>query len=301
MVTQLANAHPATRAAPCPIAPGGRCEFGAPEPFFDRSGLVGAVGVSRCRHCGIGVSHPPLVDVAFLYADRSSQDFQQSGSKLTHAVKRIAFGRQARALMKQIGGTPRRIIDFGCGSGLFTRRLAEIQSGAEVIGSDFHSQSPADLAGVSYRGFERLDELAGTADLVLAMHVLEHDDDSLALLGRITRLARPGGRVVLEVPNIDCIWAPIFGRHWDAWYLPYHRVHFSRASLRGLIESAGLTVELEAAACVPTLGRTAANLAGRSNSPFFILLGAVLHPIQWLGEQFSGRSSALRIVARVPG
>jgi SAM-dependent methyltransferase len=296
----LASARPATRATPCPVAPDGRCEFGAPEPFFDRSGLVGAVGVARCRHCGIGLSCPPLADVAFLYAARSSQDFQQSGSKLTYTVKRIAFGRQARALMRQIGGAPRRIIDFGCGSGLFTRRLAEIQSGADVIGSDFHSQPPADLDSVSYRAFDRLDELAGSADLVLAMHVLEHDDDSMALLGRIVRLGKPGARVVLEVPNVDCLWAPVFGRFWDAWYLPYHRVHFTRASLRGLLESAGLTVELEAPACVPTMGRTVANLLGRKNSPFFIVLGIVLHPIQWLGERFSRRPSALRAVARIP-
>ena len=165
---------------------------------------------------------------------------------------------------------------------------------------DFHEQAPSDLAGRPYRSFSHAEDLAGSADLVLAMHVLEHDDDSMALLKRIARLAKPGGRLVLEVPNIDCVWAPIFGRYWDAWYLPYHRVHFSRLGLRGLLESAGFKVELEATACVPTFGRTLANLSGRSNSALFILLGAALHPIQWLGERLSGRPSALRIIARVP-
>jgi SAM-dependent methyltransferase len=285
----------------CSALADGSCQFGDPAPLIDRSGLVGPVSVVRCRHCGVGVSWPPLADVAFLYADRSSQDFQQSRSKLTHLIKSIAFGRMARALMGQLGQTPRRIVDFGCGSGLFTRRLGDTLPACEVIGTDFHRQPPPDLQDRRYIPFERLDELAGAADLVLAFHVLEHDDDSMALLKRIARLAKPGGRVVLEVPNIECVWTPVFGRYWDAWYLPYHRVHFSRKSLRGLVEAAGLTVELEAPAGVPTMGRTVANMLGRNNSLIFILIGIVLQPIQWLGERLSGRPSALRIVARAGG
>jgi SAM-dependent methyltransferase len=301
MVTELAEVStPPPRPRACSVAPSRQCEFGALEPFPDRSGLVGEVGLTRCRHCGVGVSYPPLADVAFLYADRSSQDFQQAGGSLTHTIKRIAFSRQARALLRQIGGEPRRVIDFGCGSGLFTQRLAEALPQATVTGVDFHEQPPPDLAGRSYRSLARVADLAGSADLVLAMHVLEHDDDSTALLNRIARLVEPGGRLVMEVPNIDCVWAPVFGRFWDAWYLPYHRVHFSRASLRGLIEASGMKVELETSACVPTMGRTLANLSGRRNSALFILLGAALHPIQWLIEHLSGRPSALRIVARIP-
>jgi hypothetical protein len=45
-------------------------------------------------------------------------------------------------------------------------------------------------------------------------------------------------------------------------------------------------------------GRTLANLAGRSNSLVFILLGAALHPIQWGVERALRRPSALRLVAR---
>jgi len=283
----------------CPVSPDGQCQFGQPVPSFDRSGLVGKVAVARCRHCGVGVSCPALADVAFLYSDRSSQDFQQTDGRLARLIKSVAFRRQARALMRQIGGARGRIIDFGCGSGLFTRCLADTQPGTQVIGADFHEQPPRDLGEVAYRPFRRLDELAGSADLVLAFHVLEHDDDSKAMLQRIARLAKPGGRIVLEVPNIDCVWARIFGRYWDAWYLPYHRVHFSRASLRGVVESLGLKVEIEARATVPTMGRTTANLLGRTNSLLFIMIGAALHPLQWLGERLTRHPSALRIVARV--
>jgi len=46
------------------------------------------------------------------------------------------------------------------------------------------------------------------------------------------------------------------------------------------------------------MGRTAANLLGRHNSATFLLLGILLHPLQWAGERLSRRPSALRIIAR---
>jgi len=269
-------------------------------PHFDRHRATGAASVIRCHRCGVGISRPPLSDVAFLYEDRTSQDFQQSRSRLTRGIKGIAFRRQARRLLEQIRRRPERVVDFGCGSGLFTQELAGLLPGSLVIGTDFHAAPPADLGDVRYQPMQATAELAGQNDLVLALHVLEHDDDPAALLARIVRFAKPGGRVVIEVPNVDCIWAGVFGRYWDAWYLPYHRVHFSRESLCRLVRQSGLTIELQADSCIPTMGRTVANLLGRRVSVIFLLFGIALHPVQWLGERLSMRPSALRIIARIP-
>jgi 2-polyprenyl-3-methyl-5-hydroxy-6-metoxy-1,4-benzoquinol methylase len=238
--------------------------------------------------------------VAFLYEGRTSQDFQQSPSRLTRAIKSIAFRRQARLLLEQIRCRPDRVVDFGCGSGLFTRELAGLLPGSVVIGTDFHPAPPAELGNVRYEPLESTADLAGQSDLVLALHVLEHDDDPAALLARIVRFAKSGGQVVIEVPNVDCIWAGVFGRYWDAWYLPYHRVHFSRESLCRLIRQSGLAIELQTDACIPTMGRTIANVLGRRISVIFLLLGIALHPFQWLGERLSRRPSALRVIARIP-
>jgi SAM-dependent methyltransferase len=276
------------------------CRFDAPTPGDDCSGLVGEVYVTRCAACRAGFTGPPIADVAFLYDDRSSQDFQPGTGGLTRAIKHLAFGMQARRLLAQVGGPPPRIaVDFACGSGLFTRRLGDaLGAQARMIGCDFHDTGPAELKDREYRPISRLDDLAGAADLVTAMHVIEHDDDPKTLLHRIASLARPGGTIVIEVPNVDCIWAEVFGRRWDAWYLPYHRTHFSRASLQALVESEGLTIVCRSNISLPTFGRSLAKLFRRKNGLFFVLLGAALHPLQWLGEQLFARPAALRIVAR---
>lgn len=285
----------------CAADPSRPCELVSLGEFRDESGLVGEVTVEQCRKCGVGVSLPPIPDVAFLYADRSSQDFQATTGGISRLLKDIVFTLQGRRMVAQSGVRPARIIDFACGSGLLTSFVAEAAGpDCETIGADFHSEPPRDLRGLPYRSITNLDDLKGAADLVTAMHVVEHDDDSLRLLNSIVELARPGGKLLIEVPNVDCVWAPVFGKYWDAWYLPYHRVHFSRQSLRRLVEACGLEIEREYDVSIPTMGRTLANMMGKQNSTLFILISAALQPVQLLFEFVTRRPSALRIVARKP-
>ena len=283
---------------PCAVASDGRCDFTSLGTFADKSGKVGAVGVLQCRHCRIGISTPALPDPAFLYDNRESQDFQPDTNGLARWIKEIAFARQAREIFSQLPAAPGTVLDFGCGSGLFTRCLGDLLGSDNVTGSDFHATPPAELAGRAYLSMDQLEAYEGQFDTVLAMHVLEHDDDAVGLLQRIARMVRPGGSIVLEVPNIDCMWAQVFGQAWDAWYVPFHRTHFSRASLNGLVRSAGLALFATHSVSVPTMGRSLANLVGARNSLPFLLAGAALHPMQLAGEKLSGRPSALRVIAR---
>lgn len=282
----------------CPVSPHGRCDYESLGSFEDKSGKVGHVEVMRCRHCGIGITTPPLSDVAFLYEGRESQDFQPQTSGLARTIKTIAFRRQARALLKDVGTRPAQVLDFGCGSGLFTRCLANVLGDTVVTGSDFHRDPPPDFAGGHYVPFDELGTIEGTFDLVLAMHVLEHDDDAAGLLDRIVRMARPGGFVVIEVPNIESVWAKLIGKSWDAWYLPFHRTHFSKMSLEGLVRRSGMEIVRTIDVCVPTMGRTLANVFRAGNGLPFLLAGVLLHPVQWIGERLFGGSAAIRIVAQ---
>lgn len=276
------------------------CDFNSLGAYEDLSGKVGHIEVLQCRDCGIGITMPPIPDVSFLYEGRESQDFQQNSSGVAHAIKRIAFRRQAQTLLRQIGFRPSRTLDFGCGSGLFTRCLGDCLAGELVTGSDFDAAPPPDLAGRSYLSAANLDAHKGSFDVVLAMHVLEHADDAAALLHLIASMARPGGTIVIEVPNVQCVWTLIFKKAWDAWYVPFHRSHFSRLALRNLVETEGFTVLAEIDSCVPTIGRSLSNLFGGDKGLAWLLVGIAAHPIQWVVEKMSRRPSALRIIIRKP-
>jgi SAM-dependent methyltransferase len=285
----------------CPMGTASVCRFSStPDIVGDNRASPGERSpIYRCTVCGHGVTRPAVEDVSAFYQGRESQDYQRADGPLAQTIKKFVFGWQARTLMRQLGTVPRSVIDFACGSGQFTMAVSDaLPDNAAVVALDFFDEPPRDMGRIRYLGFGRLHELAGTADLVTCFHALEHDDDPHLFVERLTALLAPGGTLVFEVPNVDCIWGAIFGVRWDNWYLPFHRVHFSRKSLRGLMERHGLKVMLETNVCVPTMGRSLAFLARRQNNLFFLLLGAAVHPVQWSLEALTARPSALRIVVR---
>ena len=215
----------------------------------------------------------------------------------------IHVSRGARADLKDV--QDKLIIEpalghFGCGSGQFTSALGSLSPATEWTASDFFEDRPQELAGCAYVPNDRLEQRAEQFDLVVALHVLEHDDDTAALLARISSHAAPGGTVVVEVPNVECSWIAVFGRFWDGWYLPYHRHHFSRRSLVQTLERGGLEVLAVHGITAPTMGRSLANLLGARYNLFWLLLGIALHPLQIVGEAIGGQRTALRAVARKP-
>jgi hypothetical protein len=75
--------------------------------------------------------------------------------------------------------------------------------------------------------------------------VLEHVDDPAAALRTIRSWLRPGGALVVGVPNLASWQATIGGARWFHLDLPRHRTHFTPAGLRTLLAATGFDVTAE--------------------------------------------------------
>lgn len=276
------------------------CDFGASPRITLDTGNPHAphVEIWQCRTCGHGVTRPEMPDVTPLYDARESEDFLARDNGWVQAIKRRAFARLARTLVAAAGGSPRRIVDFGTGNGMLARALAQAAPQSETYALDFFDTPPGPLGNARYRDFASAQDLHGTIDLLACFHVLEHDDDSNAILAKLTAFVRLGGTLVVEVPNVDCVWTPWFGRACANWYAPFHRVHFSRQSLRALFERNGLVIQSEHDICGPTFALSLAAALGVKPNGVLFAFSAALRPLQWLAEKITRRPSALRIIAR---
>ena len=97
----------------------------------------------------------------------------------------------------------RRILDIGCGRGVYVRKFREFSD--RVAGIDIDPKrlregaktTPGLLLGVS----ERLPFGDGAFDVVVLNEVIEHVRDDAATMREALRVVRPGGHVVVYAPN----------------------------------------------------------------------------------------------------
>lgn len=130
------------------------------------------------------------------------------------------------------------VIEIGCG---YRKTIAEsigidlVPAGElGVVGNVTGRVSQADIAADG----GRLPVRTGSFDTLIARHNLEHYVDTLAVLHEWRRIVRPGGRLVIVVPDEEAYE----GRTLDLD--PTHFHAFSQESLRRLVEVAGMEVLL---------------------------------------------------------
>ncbi len=154
---------------------------------------------------------------------------------------RVFDGRRL-ALLRRLTTPPAKVLDAGAGQGRFV-------AAARAAGYDAFGIEPAQ------RGLERARRLgvpvvpvtieaaeieAGALDAVVLWHVLEHLAEPAGAIRRIAGWVRPGGGVLVGVPNLESIQARVGGDRWYHLDVPRHRTHFTPAGLARLLERSGV-------------------------------------------------------------
>ena len=134
-----------------------------------------------------------------------------------------------------------RALELGCATGSYLAAL--YRRGWDVEGVEL-CEGPARAAvSAGWTVHQGTLETASLADesfgLVAAWMVLEHVPRPVETLAAMQRLLRPGGLLLLGVPNAGCWQRWLFGADWYCLDLPRHLQHFSEARLRAVLERVG--------------------------------------------------------------
>lgn len=101
-----------------------------------------------------------------------------------------------------------RVLEMGYGTGLTVRELQaldvpiEVLEGSPLLADEARRRHPGLLVHEAL--FESYDP-GPCYDAVLALHVAEHVDDPRSLLAHVATWLRPGGRLVVAVPNAESL------------------------------------------------------------------------------------------------
>jgi SAM-dependent methyltransferase len=172
---------------------------------------------------------------------------------LASLVARRRFGWAPRGLPK--GG---KLLDVGCGDGVFLLDVRD--AGWDVSGLDISPTAVrnarrlglnVDLGSVEDHPLE-----PGGYDVVRMWSVLEHVPRSDIALDAVLRLLKPGGWLILQVPDVSGFTPRLQGARWTGWHVPLHLVHFDRGTLERAIRKSGLMpVEFHSASVGTMIGR----------------------------------------------
>jgi len=138
-----------------------------------------------------------------------------------------------------------RVLDLGCGAGRLLDWLK--RHGWQTYGVEISKQA-AEYG--KKRGLNIFNgELVETKfpqeffDAVVINQVLEHLYDPKGILWEVYRVLRPGGLLIVGVPNIESYESKVFGEYWSPLDIPRHLYHFSYETLKTMLQKTGFIVE----------------------------------------------------------
>jgi SAM-dependent methyltransferase len=115
----------------------------------------------------------------------------------------------------------------------------------------------------------------GELDVIVAWHALEHIAMPAAVLERLYAALKPGGLLLVEVPNVDSAASRAQGAAWFHLDLAHHVGHYAPATLADLLRRTGFApVQVDT---FPTAGYLRPDLARRPKALAWQLKQAVSH------------------------
>ncbi|MDP8224073.1 MAG: class I SAM-dependent methyltransferase [Candidatus Lernaella stagnicola] len=207
--------------------------------------------VHRCTACGFVYSAPrgtPDAEAPSAFTDNPEAYFENARHRM-------------EVLARHTGVTSGRLLDVGCYDGPFMLAAQRLGFAVEGVEIDERGAAAARERGleVVVGPFEEVD-LHPPYDVVTFVHSLEHFEDPLAALTRAGDLLRPGGALLVEVPDFDAWSRRLLGRRWRQ-FIADHFHFFEPRTLRRCLEETGFAdAHLQNVGKVATIGLLADRL-----------------------------------------
>jgi SAM-dependent methyltransferase len=152
----------------------------------------------------------------------------------------VMFQAEVKHLLMLAAPSPEdRVLEPGCGSGLFLAACQRERPPALLVGVDVNAGAvslAARVAPAALADAARLPVPTGALQIIVAQHLIEHFERPDEALREWRRALAPGGRVVIATPNAAYPDPALFDD-------PTHRHLYRQPQIRRLLEENGFRVE----------------------------------------------------------
>jgi SAM-dependent methyltransferase len=213
-----------------------------PALYFSSSRRVaGYLPIVRCTRCGLMMTSPRDDDVTLgrIYSELTDRSCAREDEARSRNLAREL------ALVEGYRRLPGRLLDVGCGTGLFV--CAAQKGGWEATGVDASAWAVASGRDRCPRARFRagvlpdIDLPAGSFDVVTLWNVLEHVPRPVEALERVRSWLALDGWLFLSLPNADSRIARLMGKRW-VLLLREHLWYFSPPTIAALLSRSGFVL-----------------------------------------------------------
>lgn len=206
--------------------------------------------IVKCKGCGhVQLSPLPTVEQEEEYykTNRMARDLLPQADKndFDLMMKYEIWGAKQAARVKKNFPAGSRLVEIGSGYGWFVEKMRS--DDYYVCGLDINEEKCAmakERAGIELQPLnfitdEIFPDMLHSFDGVCSFHVLEHMPDPKMMLMKASQFLKPGGRIYLEVPNLNDYVKGLSNEYTNFSYLRAHLSYFSPETLRSTLERAG--------------------------------------------------------------
>ena len=230
----------------CPI-----CNSSEFKPFIscvDNTVSRETFQIVQCVSCGFKFTNPRPEENELGKYYKSEEYVSHSNSKkgfinsTYQSVRKYTLLKKLQLISKfyKTGN----ILDIGCGTGEFLNTCKNAkwqtlgiepdpdarQMGIQNFGLDIREE--AELRNLNDASF----------DIITMWHVLEHVPKLNERVQELKRLIKPGGVIIIAVPNCNSLDAKIYKENWAAYDVPRHLYHFTPKDVDSLFALHGMKI-----------------------------------------------------------
>lgn len=196
-----------------------------------------------CIQCGLRRTdpRPTAASLARYYEgeDYFSHDASANSfiARTYRTVRRLALASKYRRIRAFVPSGS--LVDVGCGTGELLQHLASRGYRVQGIEPGDRARKAAQAKGLVVLSALGQLEATGVHDGIMLWHVLEHLPDPSESLTTIFRALKPGGYIILAVPDRASWDSAHYGPTWAAWDVPRHLWHFRQQDIAALLNKSG--------------------------------------------------------------
>ncbi|MET8980335.1 class I SAM-dependent methyltransferase [Streptomyces sp. NPDC004539] len=202
-----------------------------------RTRAVGPVAVDECQDCAHAFGNPGTETPVRRRSDAGEELLDRVLATRTTRRRLRATARAMTSIPE-----PESWLDVGTGHARFPEAAKDLFTYTSFDGVDPTSRvDRARLAGRVEEAHRALTPaLDARYDVVSVLHHLERAADPRAELAAALRALRPGGHLLLELPDPACAFAPLLGKYWFPLARPHHLIPLD--NLRAELETQGCDI-----------------------------------------------------------